>query len=183
MSRSPTAADGRGRVRSVVPGLPRTVPGWMLRVAFAAVALPLALTAAPSGPWPVLCVVLVSLTIAMPRWRTAWLLVAVLAFSALLEPATGVSVRILGLIAGVHALHLLAAWMLAVPARARLQPAALLPGARRFLVVQVPAQAVAVAILALRQPATGGLSAIAAGIAVLALAVALGTVLLRRSRA
>ncbi|WP_313541390.1 hypothetical protein [Leifsonia aquatica] len=161
-------------------GLPTTVPGWALRVAFAIVAVALALTAAPSGPWPLLCVALAAVSVAVPRWRSAWVLIAVLAFSALLEPSAGVSIRVLALIAGAHALHVLAAWMLAVPARARLQPVVLLPGLRRFVLIQVPVQAAAVLILSLRQPAPGGWPAIVAGIAVLALGALLGMLLLRR---
>lgn len=167
---------GRG-----TPGLPWTLPGWAVRVAFAAIALALAVTAAPSGPWPLLCVALAAVTVAVPRWRSAWVLIAVLAFSALLEPPAGVSVRVLALVAGVHALHILAAWMLAVPARARLEPAVLLPGLRRFLLIQVPLQAVAVLVLSLRQPAAGGWPAIVAGVAVLALGALLGMLLLRRA--
>ncbi len=118
----------------------------------------------------------------MPRWRTAWVLIAVLAFSALLEPVTGASPRILALIAGAQLLHVLAAWMLAVPARARLEPAVLLPGLRRFIVIQLPVQAVAVAVLSLRHAGGGGLPAIVAGAAVLLLGALVGLLLLRRPR-
>lgn len=160
--------------------LPGTVPGWAVRAAFAVVAVALALTAAPSGPWPIVCVVLAAISVAVPRWRTAWVLIAVLAFSILVEPPTGVSVRVLVLIAGAHALHVLAAWMLAVPPRARLQPTVLRPGLRRFAIIQVPVQAVAVAVLVWAHPVAGGLPAIAAGAAVLALGALLGMLLLRR---
>jgi len=163
-----------------LPGLPWTVPGWALHVAFAVVAVVLALTSAPNGPWPILCVALAGVSVAVPRWRTAWVLIAVLAFSVLLEPAAGLSVRVLALVAGAHTLHILAAWMLAVPARARLEPAVLLPGLRRFGLIQVPVQAVAVAVLALRQPIAGGWPAVASGAAVLALGALLGVLLLRR---
>jgi hypothetical protein len=162
-------------------GLPGTVPGWTLRVAFAIVGVALAVTAAPSGPWPLLCVALAAVSVAVPRWRSAWVLIAMLAFSALLEPAAGVSIRVLALIAGAHALHVLAAWMLAVPARARLEPAVLVPGLRRFVLIQLPVQAAAVLVLSLRQPAPGGWPAIVTGVAVLALGALLGMVLLRRS--
>lgn len=162
-------------------GLPGTVPGWTLRVAFAIVGVALAVTAAPSGPWPLLCVALAAVSVAVPRWRSAWVLIAMLAFSALLEPAAVVSIRVLALIAGAHALHVLAAWMLAVPARARLEPAVLVPGLRRFVVIQLPVQAAAVLVLSLRQPAPGGWPAIVTGVAVLALGSLLGMVLLRRS--
>ena len=163
-------------------GLPTALPGWSLRVAFALVAVPLALTAAPSGPWPVIGVALTAVAVAVPRWRTAWLLIAVLAFSALLEPVTGVSPRLLAVIVGVHVLHVLAAWTLAVPARARVQPAVLLPGLRRLIAIQLPVQAVAVTLLLLRPAASGGAMAIVAGVAILAVASLAAVLLLRPGR-
>ncbi|UAJ77901.1 hypothetical protein IT072_11380 [Leifsonia sp. ZF2019] len=178
MSPTPDARESRAEVT----GLPWTLPGLSLRVAFALIAVPLALSAAPSGPWPVIGVALAAVTVVVPRWRTAWLLIAVLAFSALLEPAEGVSARLLALIVGVHVLHVLAGWMLAVPVRARLQPAVLLPGVRRLIAIQLPVQAVAVVILLLRPEQGVGAMAIVAGAAILAIAVLVAVFLLRPRR-
>lgn len=177
---SPAAAASGTDDDTGAAGLPWTLPGWSVRAAFVVVAVPLALTAAPSGPWPALCVVLAGLAVAVPRWRVAWLLIAVLALSALLEDAAGVSPRVLALVAGALALHLLAAWMLVVPARARIQPAVLLPGLWRYVAIQLPVQAAAVVLLAVRQPVPGGGAAIVAGLAVLALATLLTLLVLRR---
>lgn len=168
--------------RALPDGLPRTMPGWSLHVAFAALAAPLALSAAPPGLWTLVSVALAAVTVVVPRWRTAWVLIAVLAFSILGEPTGTAALRLCLLIAGVHALHVLAAWMLAVPPRARVQAAVLLPGLGRFAAIQVPVQATALLVGVIR-PGTGapGL-AIAAGVAVLALVALLGVTVLRRSR-
>lgn len=170
-------AAGRG----AAPGLGRTLPAWSLRVAFALVAVPLALTTAPSGPWPTIAVLLTAVAVAVPRWRVAWLLVAVLAFSTLLEPGR-LTLRLLVVIAATHVLHVLACWMLAVPATARLQPAALVPSLRRLIVIQAPVQLVAVVLLLVARPALSPWLAMVSGIAIAALAMLLAAVLLTRPR-
>lgn len=164
------------------PGdLGRTAPGWSLRVAFAVVAVPLALTTAPSGPWPVVAVALTAVAVAVPRWRVAWVLIAVLAFSTLLEPGT-LTPRLLALIAAVHVLHVLAAWMLVVPASARLQPAVLLPSVRRLVAIQLPVQAAAVVLLVVARPGALPWLAAVSGAAIVGLALLLGSLLLVRPR-
>ena len=159
----------------------RTVPGWSLRALFAAVALPLLLIGVPEGPWTVIAALLVGVAVWRPRWLTAWVLIGVLMLSSLAEPGAPTP-RFLALIAGVHALHLLAAWMLAVPSVARLQPAVLLPSLRRFVLVQVPVQLVAVAILLPTGRAAVPALAIVSGLALAALVGMLVPPLLRRPR-
>jgi hypothetical protein len=171
------AASGRP-----APELGRTVPGWSLRVAFAVVAVPLAVTTAPSGVWPALAVLLTAVAAAVPRWRVAWVLIAVLAFSTLLEPGT-LTVRLLALIAAVHVLHVLAAWMLVVPAGARLQPAVLLPSLRRLLVIQAPVQAAAIALLLVARASAAPWLAVVSGAAIVGLVALLAALLLTRPRA
>jgi hypothetical protein len=155
-----------------------TVPGWSLRVLFAAIALTLALAGVPDGPWPAIAALLTGISIAVPRWLTAWLLIGVLAFSVLLEPGT-LSPRVLALIAGVHALHIVASWMLVVPAGARLQPAVLLRSLRRYVLIQVPVQAVAVVVLATSHGAVPALAAVS-GLAMIAIVAVFVPPLLRR---
>ncbi|CAM5316458.1 hypothetical protein [Leifsonia shinshuensis] len=172
--RSPGAAPA--------PDLGLTVPAWSLRVAFAVVAVPLALTTAPSGMWPTLAVLLTGVAVAVPRWRVAWVLIAVLAFSTLLEPGT-LTPRLLALIAAVHVLHVLASWMLVLPAGARLQPAALLPSLRRVVLIQLPVQAAATVLLLVARPAAAPWLAIVSGGAIVGLVALLATLLLARPRA
>ena len=140
----PDAPRAPGASSAPAPDLGPTLPAWSLRVAFAVVAVPLALTTAPSGPWPAFAVLLTAVAVAVPRWRLAWVLIGVLAFSTLLEPGR-LTVRLLAVIAAVHVLHVLAAWTLALPAGARVQPGVLLPSLRRVVLIQVPVQAAAIA--------------------------------------
>ncbi|QNE34131.1 hypothetical protein [Leifsonia shinshuensis] len=186
------AAAGTDRARRVAstpehpappaPDLGRTVPAWSLRVAFAVVAVPLAVTTAPSGPWPALAVLLTAVAVAVPRWRVAWVLIGVLAFSTLLEPGT-LTLRVLAVIAAVHVLHVLAAWTLVLPAGARLQPAVLLPSLRRVVVIQVPVQAVAIVLLLVARPSAAPWLAMLSGAAIVGLVVLLAALLLARPRA
>lgn len=167
-----------GRSTAPVLGV-RTVPGWLLRVVFAAIALPLLLAGVPSGPWTAIAALLVGVAVWRPRWLTAWVLIGVLVLSSLVELGT-VSVRMLALIAGVHALHLVASWMLVVPPAARLQPTVLLPSLRRFVLVQLPVQVLAVLLLLPGGRAPLPVLAVASGVAVLALVGMLLPPLLRR---
>jgi hypothetical protein len=164
------------------PELGRTVPAWSLRVAFAVVAVPLAVTTAPSGPWPALAVLLTGVSVAVPRWRVAWVLIAVLAFSTLLEPGT-LTPRLLALIGAVHVLHVLAAWMLVLPPSARLQPAVLLPSLRRLVLIQLPVQSAAVVLLLVARPAMAPWLALVSGAAIVGLVALLAALLLARPRA
>lgn len=157
----------------------RTVPGWSLRALFAAVGLTLVLAGVPSGPWTAVAALLVGVAVWRTRWLTAWVLIGVLVLSSLVEPGT-LTVRMLALIAGTHALHVIASWMLVIPAAARLQPAVLLPSLRRFVLLQIPVQAVAVAVLLPAGRVAVPALAIVSGLAVLALVGMLVPALLRR---
>ncbi|MEN0085944.1 MAG: hypothetical protein AAGC66_14365 [Leifsonia sp.] len=157
----------------------RTLPGWAVRVLFAAVALSLLLVGVPEGPWTAIGALLVGVSVWRPRWMTAWVLAGVLLLSSLVEPGT-LTLRVLALVAGVHALHVLGSWMLAVPSAARLQPAVLLPSLRRYLLVQVPVQVATVALLVAGQRASVPLLAAVTGVALVALAAMLLPPLLRR---
>ncbi|MFE4952004.1 hypothetical protein ACFQ9V_18020 [Leifsonia sp. NPDC056665] len=173
---------GTGEQAAPAPDLGFTVPAWAFRVAFAVVAVPLAVTTAPSGPWPAVAVLLTAVALAVPRWRVAWVLIAVLAFSTLLEPGR-LTLRLLAVIAAVHVLHVLAAWMLVLPATAKVQPAVLLPSLRRVILIQVPVQAVAMVLLLVARPASAPWLAVVSGGAIVGLVVLLAALLLARPRA
>ncbi|MDR6613434.1 hypothetical protein [Leifsonia sp. 1010] len=161
----------------------RTVPAWSVRVLFAAIALVLVLVGVPEGPWTGIAALLVGVSVWRPRWLTAWVLIGVLLLSSLVEPGT-LTPRVLGLIAGAHALHLLGGWMLALPAAARLQPAVLLPSLRRFVLIQVPAQLAAVVLFVVRGAGTASSVPVLAAVSGIALAALVGLllpVLLRRA--
>lgn len=165
------------------PVLGATVPGWSVRALFGAIALALCLTVADSGFWLAVSLALTAAAVAVPRWLTAWLLIGALAFTVLLHPQSVGEWRVYALIAGAHALHLTASWMLVVPPLARLQPAVLLPSLLRFVIVQVPVQLAAVGLLALTTSAGGGATvwpAVLTGVAVVALFLVAAPLLLRR---
>ncbi|MFF1633155.1 hypothetical protein [Leifsonia sp. NPDC058248] len=170
---------------TAAPDLGRVFPGWALRAAFAAVAVGLCVAEATAGFWLGVSLLLAAAAVAMPRWLTAWFLIGVLAFTVLLRDQSVADWHPYVLIAGVHLLHILGSWMLVVAPSARVQPAALWPSARRFVLVQAPVQLVAAGALALASAFSGasvlGL-AVVAGAGVLALAVALAAPLLVRPR-
>lgn len=166
------------RARVPVLGV-HTVPGWSVRALFAAVALPLLFAGVPEGPWSAVGALLTGLAVWRPRWMTAWVLAGVLLLSALVEPGRPTT-RILALVAGVHALHLLGSWMLAVPAAARLQPAVLLRSLRRFVLVQIPVQAATVALLFAGHRVSLPALSVVSGLALAGLAAVLLPSLLRR---
>ena len=91
--------------------------------------------------------------------------------------------RLLALIAAVHVLHVLAAWMLVLPASARVQPAVLLPSLRRLVLIQLPVQAAAVTLLLVARPAAAPWLALVSGAAIVGLVVLLAALLLARPRA
>lgn len=170
--------SGMPRTQQSSPGVP-TLPGWSLRVLFVAVALGLALVGVPDRPWTAIAAALAGVTVAFPRWLTAWVLIGVLAFSSLLDGGEP-SPRVLALIAGLHALHLMGAWMLVVPASARLQPAVLLPTLRRFALIQLPVQAVAVVLLVVDRSTPLPQLAMVSGAMMVGLVALLAAPLLRR---
>ncbi|GAB3578554.1 hypothetical protein GCM10027406_14930 [Leifsonia lichenia] len=165
------------------PELGFTVPGWWVRALFAVIAVFLCVTVADSGFWVAVSLALTAAAVAVPRWLTAWFLIGALAFTVLLHPQSVGEWRVYALIAGAHALHLTATWMLVVPPFARLQPAVLLSSLRRFALVQVPVQAATAGLLALTGAARGAAAiwpAVLAGATVVALVLVAAPVLLRR---
>jgi hypothetical protein len=167
------------------PDLGVLVPGWALRALFAVVAVALSIGLAAPGFWLSVALLLAATAVVMPRWLTAWFLIGGLVLSLLVREQTFADWRPYVLIAGAHALHILGSWMLVVAPSAKVQPAVLWPSARRFLLIQIPVQLVAVGALALTTAVSGGsvlaLAAVA-GAAVLALVVALAAPLVRRPR-
>ena len=165
------------------PELGVTVPGWSVRALFAVIAIGLCLTVADSGFWVAVSLALTAAAVAVPRWLTAWFLIGAFAFTVLLHPPSVEEWRVYVLIAGAHALHIAATWMLVVPPFSRLQPGVLLPSLRRFALIQVPVQAATAGLLALTGAAHGAPGvwpAMLAGGAVVALVLVAAPVLLRR---
>lgn len=162
---------GRARVRAVfaigpwVPGA--ALPAAVGLVGIGASALVLSDVLLPVG--------LVLAVVAALRVRSAapWLLVAVLVLGRLLHGPAAPGAELPALLALVHLIAVLTTAARAVPVRSRLALAALLPAARALVLVQVPAQAVAVLLLvaAGRLQVAPAAAAVGAGLLVLVTAL------------
>lgn len=153
------------------------LPMWSVRLGVAAVGAGLALASLPA-PFAELASVLAVVAGAVPRTRTAWLLIVLLAIGQGARGVDGIGAGLFVLLLGVHVLHVLAAYALVLPIRGRLQLAALLRPARGIVLVQVPVQALAAVLLLLTtqlSPAPGW--AVTGAAALLLAAGALLTVL------
>lgn len=139
------------------PDVGPAVPALALRAAAGVVAAVLVLAALPgAGVAPV--AVLVGVLVAVwPAPVAVVVLVLVVAGAQVLRPLVPVRPGFFVLLAGVHLLHVLTALVRAMPWRARVQLAVLARPLGRFAVVQVGAQAVAVALLAAVPGPRGGL--------------------------
>ena len=168
------------------PAVGLHIPGWALRGAFFAVAVTLGIVEGTSVFWSAVVVVLAAAALVVPRWMTAWVMLVVLAGTVLTRHPDPLDWHPYALVAGVHAAHVLASWMLVAPPRSRVQLRALAPSARRFVAIQVPTQLLVVATLWLAAATTppGALPAIAvvAAGALAALALVLVGPLLRERR-
>lgn len=168
------------RSAHTVPDLGPHVGGWAVRAAFAAVALALSFIRYPDALW-LACILLIALAVCVPRSLMAWVLILVLAASQIgHEPVWDVGFVVL--LAGLHLLHVLAAPMLVIPVRARVQLSIFRRPLLRFLTIQVPVQAAAAAALLLWQPDSElaiPLAAVAGGVALVILTLTLIIPLLR----
>ena len=131
------------------------IPGAAVRLALVAVAVALALLVYGPHGWFYVGVLLALLAASVPDYMFGWLLILFLALGELGHRAV-LDWRILVLIAGVHMLHILAGLSYVVPWRSWLSPVALLAPLRRFVVIQVPCQLIAVGALELLAPAANG---------------------------
>jgi len=140
MSLSSPVATG---VRSEI-GL--TVPGWLLRAAFAALSLLLLLDRFGFKFEFWIGAGVVAFCVARPRRMAVWVIILLLGASQLSQTPS-FDPRFLLLVAGVHALYVLASLMAVASSRARIQVRYLLRVGLRFLCVAVLIQAIAAASL------------------------------------
>jgi hypothetical protein len=136
----------------------RTAPAWTVRAVVAFVGSAALVLPWPGGVLPVPVVVLaVALALVVglrPRSGAAGVLVVAAGLRLAVQgPAPLWALCTLVLL--VHGTVWLATWAGRVPFAARVELAVLRSGLRRFLVVQVPAQAVAVLVVTLAQPSVG----------------------------
>ena len=90
-----------------------------------------------------------------PRQLLGWALILFLAIGQLAQHP-GLSWRFLVLLAGLHLLHVLGTLALELPWRSWIQPTVFVAPLRRFVVIQVPAQLLAVVALLLLAPGHDG---------------------------
>jgi hypothetical protein len=136
----------RPRVRAVFRIGP-AAPGVLLPIAVGVVGACAALLVLTDL---VLVIGLVLVLVSALRVRSAapWLLVALLAGGQLLRPADGYDAELSALVLAVHALVVLTLLARVVPVRSRVQLAALGRPALTLALVQLPAQAIAAALIA-----------------------------------
>ncbi|HEY5224089.1 MAG TPA: hypothetical protein VIJ18_13710 [Microbacteriaceae bacterium] len=163
----------RVRLRSR-PQIGERVPGWALRVAVVAVGVALCVSQLPLGLWFGFGLALALLAGFFPRVPAAWGLIIVLGAGLLWRQPSPLDLHFYLLLAGVHLLHVLASFALAVPVRACLQLRALGAPLRRYLLIQVPVQLGAGIALFVFSPRIGhaaGVIPAAAAVAAVALVV------------
>lgn len=162
----------------------RTLPLPLVRVAGVVVAAA-SLLLVPL-PYAVIVVCLAALGMAVPASYAMWAAIVVLAVARLTTPlAFDGRANLLLLI--VHLMHVLGALALVLPWSGRIRVRALAAPARRWLVVQLPAQAlvtlvVAASGLALRGVFPAGAVVIAAAVCVVVMVVVVAVLVSRRSR-
>jgi hypothetical protein len=139
-----------------VPEIGGWIPGSVLRAALGVVGVLLCLDRFPQGFWFVVGLVLTGAAVAVPQWLTAWALLLLLGASQVLAQPSPHDGRFFLLLAGLHLLHVIAAQTLALPWRGRVQLAVLRRPLLRFVAIQAPVQAVAVAALTLLAPRPDG---------------------------
>lgn len=160
----------------------RTLPLPMLRIAGVVVAA--ASFFVVPVPYAILVVCLAAVGAVVPATFTTWAAIVVLAFAHLAQPLA-LDGRAAVLLAIAHALHVLAGLQLVLPLMGRIRLRALAAPARRWLAVQVPAQALLLlALAATRLPLSGllpaGVVAVAAALCVVIMVVLVRALTARR---
>jgi hypothetical protein len=131
-----------------MPDAHARIPGIAVRVAFAITGVVLALVDyGPSG-WLAFGIVLSVAAAVAPETLIGWIVILFLAVGQLAHHAdlTG---RFLVLLAGLHLLHVLSSLALELPWRSWIQPAVFVAPLRRYVLIQVPTQLLAVVALLL----------------------------------
>jgi hypothetical protein len=131
------------------------IPAVAVRAVFVIVAVLLSLVDYGLTGWVVFGIVLSVAAAWSPRSLLGWVLILFLAAGRLAHHAA-LSWQFLVLLAGLHLLHVLAMLTLELPWRSWVQPAVFVAPLRRWLVIQVPTQLLAVLALLLLAPSADG---------------------------
>lgn len=138
-----------------LPAADARVPGLVVRLALAIVAILLTLVVYGSSGWLAVGIMFSLVAGWAPEYLLDWALIVFLALGELSHPAA-LSWQLLVLLAGVHLLHVLATLALALPWRSWIAPSAFTRPFIRFLEIQIPVQLLAVATLLLLAPNAHG---------------------------
>lgn len=157
------------------------VPAVLLRVLLVAVTAAGAFSLVPVPLWRGAAIVAAVIGAIVPRALAGWIGGAVVGLGMLFADAHPAQTAIAVLV--VHAIHVLASLTWTVPASSWISVRALLPTVRRFVAIQLVAQALAFGIAMATTPEQGAGMAWAAlaGAAVLIVAVGFGLHALRRA--
>ena len=131
------------------------VPAVVVRTALAIAGVLMCLVDFVPSSWLVVGIALSLAAALIPRLLLGWALISFLAAGQLAHHPS-LSWRFLVLVAGLHFLHLLASLALELPWRGRIQLLMFNAPLRRFVVIQVPTQLLAVLALWLLAPEQGG---------------------------
>jgi hypothetical protein len=145
-----------GAARS--PDLPLAgarIPAVVVRASFTIAGVLLSLVDYGLTGWLAVGVVLSVAAAALPQYLLGWVLILFLAAGRLAHHP-GLSWQFLVILFGLHLLHVIAMLALELPWRSWVQPRVFVAPLRRFLVIQVPTQLLAVLALLLLAPNAHG---------------------------
>jgi hypothetical protein len=143
------------RAPTDLPAAGARVPALTVRAVFVIAGLLLSLVDYGFTGWLVVGIVLSVAAASSPRTLLAWVLILYLAAGRLAHHAS-LSWKFLVVLAGVHLLHVLGMLALELPWRSWVQPQLFVAILRRFLVIQVPTQLLAILALLLLAPSPDG---------------------------
>jgi hypothetical protein len=162
-----------------MPAAGAQVPVVAVRGAFAITGAVLALVDFGPNGWLAFGIVLSVAAAVAPETLIGWLVILYLTAGQLARHSD-LTWRFLVLLAGLHLLHILASLSLELPWRSWIQPSVFVAPLRRFVLIQIPTQLLAVCALLLLAPSHDGhrpltitVSAIVGGAALAGLAVLL----------
>jgi hypothetical protein len=138
-----------------LPGAGARVPALAVATVFVIAGVLLSIVDYGFTGWLAVGIVLSVAAACFPRHLLAWVLTLFLAAGRLAHHAS-LSWQFLVVLAGVHLLHVLGMLTLELPRRSWVQPQLFVAPLRRFLVIQVPTQLLAVVALLLLAPNRDG---------------------------
>jgi len=142
-------------LRADLPFAGARIPAVAVRAVFTIAGVLLSLVEYGFTGWLAVGIVLSVAAAASPQYLLGWVLILFLAAGRLAHHP-GLSWQFLVMLFGLHLLHVLAMLALELPWRSWVQPGVFVAPLRRFLVIQVPTQLLAVLALLLLAPSPDG---------------------------